>query len=104
VAKAADGADDDKPKVKKAEPLRTAILLFRVQPFSCQVSVDGVRQRPVGESDRYEVRVAPGDHRILVRDPASGQQKDLWVRKIADDERRVLPGGICLGEGCPTAP
>ncbi len=104
VAKAADGADDDKPKVKKAEPLRTAILLFRVQPFSCQVSVDGVRQRPVGESDRYEVRVAPGDHRIQVRDPASGQQKDLWVRKIADDERRVLPGGICLGEGCPTAP
>jgi serine/threonine protein kinase len=104
VVKAADGGEDDKPKLKKAEPLRTAILLFRVQPFSCQVSVDGARQRPVGESDRYEVRVAPGDHRIQVRDPASGQQKDVWVRKIADDERRVLPGGICLGEGCPTAP
>lgn len=104
VVKAADGGEDDKPKLKKAEPPRTAILLFRVQPFSCQVSVDGARQRPVGESDRYEVRVAPGDHRIQVRDPASGQQKDVWVRKIADDERRVLPGGICLGEGCPTAP
>lgn len=104
VAKAADGGEDDKPKLKKAEPQRTATLLFRVQPFSCQVSVDGARQRPVGESDRYEVRVAPGDHRIQVRDPASGQQKDVWVRKIADDERRVLPGGICLGEGCPTAP
>lgn len=104
VAKGAEGGEDDRPKLKKAEPLRTAILLFRVQPFSCQVSVDGARQRPVGESDRYEVRVAPGDHRIQVRDPASGQQKDVWVRKIADDERRVLPGGICLGEGCPTAP
>lgn len=105
LAKAASAAEDERPnRVKKAEPVRSALLLFRVQPFSCQVSVDGARQRPVGDSDRYEVRVAAGDHRIHVRDPASGQSKDVWVRDVADSEHRVLPGGICLGEGCPSAP
>lgn len=104
LAKGVDNGGDDRPKVKKAEPLRSAVLLFRVQPFSCQVSVDGARQRPVGDSDRYEVRVAAGDHRIHVRDPGSGQQKDVWVRDVAAEERRVLSGGICLGDGCPSAP
>ncbi len=100
-AKAEDGRDD-RPKLKKADANRTAILRFRVQPFSCQVSVDGVRQRPVGDSDRYEVRVSAGDHRIQVRDPGSGLQKDVWVRNIGQEETRVLSGGICLGEGCPS--
>ena len=98
----ADDTGDERPKSKKVEASKNALLRFRVQPFSCEVSVDGARQRPVADSDRYEVSVSAGDHRIRVRDPASGQQKELWVRKVRENETRVLTGGICLGDGCPS--
>lgn len=102
IATKAEEPGEERPKAKKVEVSKNAILRFRVQPFSCEVSVDGARQRPVGDSDRYEVSVSAGDHRIRVRDPASGQQKDVWVRKVGEEEIRVLSGGICLGEGCPS--
>lgn len=81
---------------------RTATLRFRVQPFDCRVSVDGELRRPSGQSDRYELRVAPGDHRIRVEDPATGLRREVWVRDVRDGEERILKGGICLGDGCPT--
>ncbi len=92
-------------KVKaKDKPERTAVLRFRVSPFSCRVTVDGETRKSVGDSDRYEVKVTAGDHRIRVEDPGSGQRKDVVVRDMQDGESRTLPGGICLGAECPEGP
>lgn len=87
-----------------AKPDRTATVLFRVRPFGCRVTVDGELRKPLAGSDRYEIKVAPGNHRLTVEDPVGGLKKTVLLKDIADGETRTLPGGICLGADCPEGP
>jgi hypothetical protein len=90
------------PPAIASKAARSATVRFRVQPFDCKVTVDGELRRTSGGSDRYEVRLGAGDHRIRVEDPTSGQYREIWVRGLREAEERILRGGICLGDGCPT--
>jgi serine/threonine-protein kinase len=90
--------DDDRDRLPAVAP---AIVRFRVQPFGCEVRVDGVLRKPVGQSNRYAVSLPPGDHKLEVFDPVSGTRKSLAVRGLKPSEERVLDGGICLGADCP---
>ena len=103
VVDSAAGHAQAKPKAKDKQE-RSAVLRFRVRPFGCQVSVDGEARKSVGDSDRYEVKVTPGDHRITVIDPSNGQRKVVRVSDVGDGEERTLPGGICIGADCPEGP
>ncbi|MSQ84525.1 MAG: serine/threonine protein kinase [Myxococcales bacterium] len=92
-----------RPKAKEKSG-RTATLLFRVRPAGCRVVVDGELKHPVANTDRYEVRVTAGDHRVIVEDLVSGLKKHTNVRDVLDGEARTLAGGICLGVDCPEGP
>ena len=92
-----------RPKAKE-KSARTATLLFRVRPAGCRVVVDGELKHPVANTDRYEVRVTAGDHRVIVEDLVSGLKKHTHVRDVLDGEARTLAGGICLGVDCPEGP
>ncbi|MBM4344804.1 MAG: hypothetical protein FJ100_15665, partial [Deltaproteobacteria bacterium] len=113
VAAAADAtrvaeAGDNDAKVQRPRPRdraeRTATLRFRVRPFGCRVTVDGERRLPVANSDRYEVKVAPGDHRVVVEDTPSGLRKTVHIEAVGDGEVRTIDRGICLGADCPEGP
>lgn len=84
--------DDDRPQ---------ATLKFRVHPFGCEVRVNQMQRKPVGQTNRYEVTLPPGDHKLEVRDPQTGAKKTIVVRGLKPGEARVLDGGVCLGAECP---
>ncbi len=102
------GVADSDAKAQRQKPRekseRTATLRFRVRPFGCRVTVDGERRLPVANTDRYEVRVAPGDHRVIVEDTTNGLRKAVEVSDVGDGEVRTIDRGICLGADCPEGP
>lgn len=107
ITRTADAGEGEqklqRPKLRdKVE--RTATLRFRVRPFGCRVTVDGEKRLPVANSDRYEVKVGPGDHKVVVEDPPSGLRKTVQVHDVGDGEVRTIDRGICLGADCPEDP
>lgn len=103
----AAGSGEPKPKLADARPRPKdddkpqATLKFRVHPFGCEVRVNQVPRKPVGQTNRYEVALPPGDHKVDVRDPATGAKKTIVVKGLKSGEARVLDGGVCLGAECP---
>lgn len=91
----------NRPRPSAVKQDRSATLRLRVQPVSCQVTVDGEVRRPLVGTDRYEMHVGPGDHLVRVQDKTSGQRREIAVKGLRDGEERTLPG-VCLGEGCPS--
>ncbi|MSP91907.1 MAG: serine/threonine protein kinase [Myxococcales bacterium] len=87
------------PAARKNHEPRSATVTFRVQPVDCSVRIDGQLQRP-GAGSAYVVRLAPGDHELVVRDPMSGLTKRVRLDGLREGEVRPLLGGVCLGSDC----
>jgi len=89
------------PAAESAAPVRaaTATLRFLVFPAYCEVLVDGRRQA-VHASGRYALSLRPGRHKVVVRDPTSGQQQSQTVT-LGAGESRTLPGGFRLVTDLP---
>jgi hypothetical protein len=76
-------------------------LKFKVLPADCKVTVDGEpRRATVKGSNVYEIRVPPGDHRVRIQDPDTGQSKEIEVRGLGEGEEKKVPG-TSLDEGLP---
>lgn len=85
-------------KVHSAEPA-FGVVQFRVLPADCKVSVDGKRRHPT-DTNRYQLRLPPGDHRVRIEDPDNGQWKEIEVKALREGEERKLMG-TSLGADLP---
>ncbi len=87
-------------KVKEVQE-KLGTLKFRVLPADCKVTVDGEAKHPkAGTSNRYEIRVHPGNHTVRIEDPDTKRWKEIEVRGLAEGEEKTVPG-TSLDEGLP---
>jgi hypothetical protein len=92
-----DAASIGKPSKERDSKLAT--VTFRVQPVDCLVRVDGHLQR-ADSGNAYVLRLPPGDHELVVRDPGSGLAKTVRLEGLRSGETRPLLGGVCIGPDC----
>jgi hypothetical protein len=84
---------------KRIAEVPTGMVEFRVLPADCKVAVDGRPQRPV-DTNRYRLRLTPGDHQVRIEDRETGKWKVIEVNGLLEGEARKLTG-TSLGEGLP---
>ncbi len=78
----------------------TGIVKFRVLPADCRVSIDGVLRRPDRTRNTYRLALVPGDHRLKIEDPDTGESKVIEIKQLCAQEERDIADTL-LGGGLP---